>query len=415
MADLDEDERARLAETRLAEARAAERAKSLFLASMSHEIRTPLNAVIGLSQELQNDDLPPAVRQRHLRAINTASRALLDLINDVLDISKLESGRLTFAKDETGLAELVGGCGDIFADLAARRGLSLTVNVPDAAYVARIDPHRVRQVLVNLLGNAVKFTKRGGVTLTCAFAETDAASGTLRFSVADTGIGISEEDQSRVFGMFEQASGLRGTRVANAGTGLGLALCQRLASAMGGTLSLQSELGKGSVFTLTLPRVAYRRQTAAERDAARRAAENEARPLDFKGKVLVVDDVPLNLKVMEVLLARAHVPCVAVGSGEAALAALEREPFAALLTDLWMPDMSGEELARCVRADARFAGLRIAAVTADMDVAHTFDPSCFEAILSKPITLPRLLDFLRGGGGGVGPFSRQTLDWRDWP
>ena len=288
-----EAEKARIAASRLAEVQAAERAKSLFLVSMSHEIRTPLNAVIGLSQELQNDGLSPDVRKSHLRSINEASRALLDLINDVLDISKFESGHLHLAIAETEVSELVRACGDIFMDAATQRKLYLTVKTPGRDLAVKIDARRVRQVLINFLGNAVKFKNEGGITLTATFEEKTADVGCLTFSVADTGIGISETDKPRVFGMFEQASGLRGTRVANAGTGLGLALCQRLASVMGGKIGLRSELGKGSVFTLTLPHVGYRHLTAEELSALQAEAMSVS-SADVKGKVLVVDDVALN-------------------------------------------------------------------------------------------------------------------------
>lgn len=211
-------------------------------------------------------------------------------------------------------------------DAATQRKLYLTVKTPGRDLAVKIDAHRVRQVLINFLGNAVKFTNEGGVTLTATFEEETADIGCLTFSVADTGIGISETDKPRVFGMFEQASGLRGTRVANAGTGLGLALCQRLASVMGGKIGLRSELGKGSVFTLTLPHVGYRHLTAEELSALQAEAMSVS-SADVKGKVLVVDDVALNLKVMSVMLSRAHIPFVAVGSAAEAIAALEREPF----------------------------------------------------------------------------------------
>lgn len=390
-----ERQKEEIAASRLAEAQEAERAKSLFLASMSHEIRTPLNAVIGLSQELQNDDLSVAERKEHLRSISTASRALLDLINDVLDISKLESGHFELVEAETGAASHTRACGSIFTDVAARRGLSFEVSVPADDLVVRIDPHRVRQILLNLIGNAVKFTKQGGVTLVCDFRPKDDRRGELSFTVKDTGIGISRDDQSRVFGMFEQASGLRGTRVANSGTGLGLALCQRLAKVMGGEIRLVSELGKGSAFTLVLPDVGYRRRTAIEIAAAQEAALSRKPSVNLKGKVLIVDDVPLNLRVLGIMLKRAGVDFVSAGDVSSALKILELDrDVSVVLTDLWMPDMSGEAFAKCLRSDPRFASLRIAAVTADADAVGSFDTTCFDAILSKPVTTTSLLAFL---------------------
>lgn len=381
--------------SRLAEAEASAKAKSLFLASMSHEIRTPLNAIIGLSQELQNDDISEQDRQAHLNSISTASRALLDLINDVLDISKLEAGHMALSAADTGLADLTRSCGSIFTDAAARRGLSFSVNAPSEAIVVKIDPHRVRQVLLNLLGNAIKFTQQGGVSLSCDFRATDTEVGRLRFEVTDTGVGISELDQSRIFGMFEQASGLRGTRVANSGTGLGLALCKRLAVAMKGDIDVVSELGKGSSFSLVLPNVPYRLRTDAELAEAKAHQEPTIITTPPKGKILVVDDVPLNLKVVSLMLKRAGIEYVTADCAVAALKVLEHEKVSAILTDLWMPDMSGEALAKHVRADPRFKDIAIAAVTADVDSDSTFDMTSFDAILAKPVTVSSLLDFLR--------------------
>ncbi len=391
-----EKQKDELQASRLAKAEANAQAKSLFLASMSHEIRTPLNAIIGLSQELQNDDISDSDRHTHLRSISLASQALLDLINDVLDISKLESGHIVLTKTEVGLSDLTRTCGAIFSDAAARRGLTFFVGSSSDELAVQVDHHRVRQILLNLLGNAIKFTRTGGVTLTSDFVSTDASVGRLRFTVTDTGCGIAPEDRERIFGMFEQASGLRGTRVANSGTGLGLALCKRLALAMSGDIVVESELGKGSSFTLILTNVPYRVRTEAE-IAERAAAEKivDTSIPKFDGKILIVDDVQLNLKVVGLMLKRAGIPYVTADGAVNALKVLEKDNVAVMLTDLWMPDMSGEALAKHVRADPRFRHIPIAALTADVDSSNTFDLTSFDAILPKPVTQDVILGLLR--------------------
>ncbi|MBS1369573.1 MAG: transporter substrate-binding domain-containing protein [Lentisphaeria bacterium] len=365
----------------VAQAQAADRAKSFFLASMSHEIRTPLNAVIGFSELLKDGALPAAVQQDYLAAISSAGNALLALINDVLDLSKLEADQMVFSPVETDFAALVHEVESIFRQKSGERGLYLRDSMPPELPRIDLDTLRVRQILFNLVGNAVKFTEKGGIDIIVEFCRETADTGTLIFRVADTGIGISEADRKLLFQPFVQSAALRGTHAANNGTGLGLVIVDRMLRKMNGSIELASEPGRGSVFTVTIRDLRYR---AAGPAAAREAAgETEVASVS----VLLADDVQMNLKVMAAMLHRLGIEAVTVDNGFDALAVLERRTFDFLFTDLWMPGMSGEELARRVRESGRCPEMRIIAVTADVENRENFDMTLFDGVLSKPVTV----------------------------
>ncbi|MFP5381103.1 MAG: sensor histidine kinase [Gammaproteobacteria bacterium] len=251
------------AEAALAEAKhaaeSADRVKSAFLATMSHELRTPLNSIIGFTgivlQELAGPLNPEQKKQ--LGMVQDSSRHLLALINDVLDISKIEAGELRVAAQAFDLAESIRRVTGIARPLAEAKGLALTVDVGDALGEIVGDARRVEQILLNLLGNAVKFTERGTVTLSARQIENHAseagtpATATLRLRVADTGIGIRPEDMAQLFQPFRQVDSTLSR--SHEGTGLGLAICRRLAALMGGRIEAESRFGEGSTFTLTLP------------------------------------------------------------------------------------------------------------------------------------------------------------------
>ena len=244
-----------------------------------------------------------------------------------------------------------------------------------------LDTLRVRQILFNLVGNAVKFTEKGGIDIIVEFCRETADTGTLIFRVADTGIGISEADRKLLFQPFVQSAALRGTHAANNGTGLGLVIVDRMLRKMNGSIELASEPGRGSVFTVTIRDLRYR---AAGPAAAREAAgETEVASVS----VLLADDVQMNLKVMAAMRHRLGIEAVTVDNGFDALAVLERRTFDFLFTDLWMPGMSGEELARRVRESGRCPEMRIIAVTADVENRENFDMTLFDGVLSKPVTV----------------------------
>jgi len=382
----------------LEDAKAAEKAKSLFLASMSHEIRTPLNAIIGLVDELRHKDIPEETHDEYIRSVASASRALLALINDVLDVSKLEAGQMHMTPVETDLVVLLAECESIFAESCRGKGLEYKCIVSPDLPVLLVDQTRVRQILFNLIGNAVKFTPRGSIEVCGLFERQTHETGTLQLEITDTGVGISPEDQKHVFGMFEQASRMRGTAVQNKGTGLGLCLCKRLAECMNGEIELESELGKGSTFRVILNDVRYVEHDKAS-DVVKHRKDQTIRIniVSLNTKVLIVDDVPMNLKVLGIILKRMNVPFVAAGSAKEALEVLERETgvITHVLTDIWMPETNGEGLARAIRANPAWKDIRIAAQTADVEAQDNFDASVFDRILSKPLTPEKVQAFLR--------------------
>lgn len=395
------------------QAQAADRAKSYFLASMSHEIRTPLNSVIGFSELLRDTDLPPARQRDYLNSIASAGTALLALINDVLDLSKLEAGQMVFTPAEVDFVALVHEVGDLFLQQCQSKGLSfrydMTADIPNVF----VDKLRIRQILFNIIGNATKFTESGGITVRVRFSPdrwkdgvpVHEHVGVLTFSVVDTGCGIPKDDQKALFEPFVQAKSMRGTRAANNGTGLGLAIVSRMLTRMNGEINLTSDVGKGSDFTCTLRDVQYVNRTV-KAEAVQPNADAFIVPASGL-RALLVDDVPMNIKVLAAQMARLGIQTETVSSGAAALALLKEKSFDAIFTDLWMPGMNGAELAAVVRQNKKFAKLPIAAVTADAESRNDFDMRVFTQILVKPITVEKIKAFFalllakRSLGGGL--------------
>ena len=341
----------------LTEAENANKAKSLFLATMSHELRTPLNAVIGFSELLQNNEVSHEELMDYLHSINVAGNTLLTLINDILDLSKIEAEQMKIVPEPTDLRLLAGEFQAIFKQKVEEKGLFLKIECPQELPVVKIDSLRVRQILLNLIGNAVKYTRNGGITVTFGFLKKDGCEGTLRTRVADTGIGILSDAQKEIFNPFIQQDAVRDSRIYK-GTGLGLAISQRLAERMGGRILLRSELGKGSVFTLELEHVPYIGNA--------------------------------NLKVLSAMFRKLHIKADTVSSGGEVLEYLKTNIPDILLTDLWMPGMNGENLAREIRANPAYSKMKIFAVTADTDNQANFNMELFDGILLKPVTLEKL-------------------------
>lgn len=371
----------------LTEAENANKAKSLFLATMSHELRTPLNAVIGFSELLRNNEVTHEELMDYLHSINVAGNTLLTLINDILDLSKIEAEQMKIVPEPTDLRLLAGEFQAIFKQKVEEKHLALTIECPQELPVVKIDSLRVRQILLNLIGNAVKYTQHGGITVTFGFLKKDGCEGTLHTRVADTGIGILNEAQKEIFNPFIQQDAVRDSRIYK-GTGLGLAISQRLAERMGGRILLQSELGRGSVFTLELEHVPYI-GTAAGRFSGK---QEPFLPVEApQWRVLLADDIALNLKVLSAMFRKLHIRADTVSSGREVLEYLKTNiPPDILLTDLWMPGMNGEDLARAIRANPAFSGMKIFAVTADTDNQANFNMELFDGILLKPVTLEKL-------------------------
>jgi nitrogen-specific signal transduction histidine kinase len=370
-------------------AESAAKAKSLFLATMSHEIRTPLNAILGFSQLLQDESLPPTEAGEYLRSIHYAGNALLSLINDILDLSKLDADQMIIQPEPTNLRELMFELEAVFTAKAKSQGIELITTVPDALPVLNLDERRLRQVLLNIIGNAVKFTKQGSVSVSLAFFKLNEKRGAVTIRVADTGCGISKESLTKIFEPFVQdKTSYRGIRTEN-GTGLGLSIAKRLIDCMKGSLTVESTVGKGSVFSILLPEI----EICADAELKQDEQTGEGKP-NTSTKILVVDDVPLNVKVLCAMLRKMGFDPVSASSGAKALELMKATKPDVALLDLWMPEMNGMELATAIRANPDWTGIRIYAVTADTENTTNFDMSLFDGIVMKPVTQESLLKVL---------------------
>jgi signal transduction histidine kinase/CheY-like chemotaxis protein len=324
--------------SRLAE-REANQAKSAFLANMSHEIRTPMNGIIGCTDILL-DMSPSPDQRRYLDMLRDAEELLLGIINDILDFSKLETTHVRLQSVPVELASAMEGAVALLRSQAVEKGLTITSAI-DPALPAWVmgDPARVRQILLNLLGNAVKFTQKGGVALAVERLAADGPA-RIRFSVSDTGIGIPEERRHLLFRDFSQVH----ESTAYGGTGLGLAICKRLAEAMGGEIGVESEAGRGSRFWFTLPLAEPEtRSSPAPAEIATPAGQVSAR-------VLVAEDVEVNQIIIERMLTRAGHHVTLVPDGAAAVAAVQSRPFDMVLMDMRMPVMDGVAATEAIRA-----------------------------------------------------------------
>ena len=337
-------------ETELVEARrraeAAAAAKSDFLANMTHELRTPLNAIIGFSGVLAGSPRLTGEDGRHAGLILEASNALLELVNSVLDYSKLEAGAAQLearAFDPAGPARAMAG---LMAEQAGAKGLDLTVTTQGAIAPLVGDPTRIRQVLLNFLSNAIKFTAAGGVTVTVRQDPAGEDRDRLRIAVADTGIGVTSEQVEHLFDRFTQADASVSRQYG--GTGLGLAICKRTVELMGGTLGCDSAPGRGATFwfELVLPRAAALPEEAAAQDQLAAAPQGPEAPM----RLLLVEDVAVNRELIATLLAPFEVEIEACENGALAVEAMARGGFDLVLMDVQMPVMDGLTATRAIRA-----------------------------------------------------------------
>jgi signal transduction histidine kinase/ActR/RegA family two-component response regulator len=323
-------------------AEAANVAKSQFLANMSHEIRTPLNGVIGLSQALSKTELTPDQREM-LDLMQASGRTLQTLLSDILDLARVESGKLELTEDAFDLEVAVREAAQLYAENARDKHLGFHVDIDvDEGLWVRGDVVRLKQVLTNLISNAVKFTSQGFVGLTVHRGPDVNGGATLRFTVEDTGIGFDAATRERLFSRFEQADG--GITRKFGGSGLGLSICRQLAEMMGGDLDCESEPGGGSAFMLTIPMIVCDRPAQSEPKAA--TAPDEWRD---RVRVLVADDHPTNRRVIELILGQALADIFTVENGAEAVEAFRTQDFDLVLMDMQMPVMDGLTATREIR------------------------------------------------------------------
>ncbi len=378
-----------LAEDARAQAEAADRAKSTFLAAMSHEIRTPMNGVLGMMEVLERSRLDPA-QSRSVAVMRESAQALLSIIDDVLDFSKIDAGRMDVERLPFSLCELVDGTVETMRPQAVRKDLALFVD-PSAGGPDRVagDPMRVRQILFNLVGNAIKFTDRGFVRVSTASRAEVGGAVLVSIAVSDSGIGMDEATRVRLFQPFTQADSSTTRRFG--GTGLGLSISRRLAQLMGGDVTVRSAPGEGSSFVVTL--------RLAEADPAQAVTTRHvlavSAPRRDVARILVVDDHPVNREVICRQLELLGLAAEVAEDGAAALALWREAPHALVLLDLHMPVLDGFGLAAAIRSDEAVRGMpRTGLIAVTADALKGEDARCYaasmDAFLAKPVSVDAL-------------------------
>ncbi len=367
-------------------AAAASHAKSEFLATMSHEIRTPMNGIIGMLRIVRDTPLSQLQRDQ-IETASTSADTLLELLNDVLDFSKIEAGRLEMEHIAFSITAVTRSVTDLLRPRAQGKGLEFVIELdPNLPVGVMGDPTRLRQVLFNLLGNAIKFTEKGRVVMRIASEAAEANSATLHFSVIDSGIGIDAATQQRIFSPFTQADSSMSRRFG--GTGLGLAISQKLVEGMGSRLEVRSEAGQGSIFEFS---VRFPRAAAATSPGNAGAEPRYTAP-KLHGRVLVVEDDRVNQRVIGHFLKQMGLQTGLAEDGLAAVELALNEPWDAILMDCHLPGVDGLEATRRIRARHPNASLPILALTAN--VSKEDRAACLAAGMNEFLTKPVRVELL---------------------
>jgi signal transduction histidine kinase/CheY-like chemotaxis protein len=369
------------------EAESANLAKSIFLANMSHEIRTPLNAIIGFSSLMEHENFNPRV-SRYIKSIHTAGNSLLSLINDILDLSKIDANKLELSYGPVDLVHLCEELSLIFGERAKEKGLMLSLSLPEEVPVVNLDENRIRQVLLNVVGNAVKFTESGSISIALLMEKIREEQYILSFIVKDTGIGIPKEYMDKIFRAFEQQDPSLMRRYG--GTGLGLSISRKIIKKMGGAIEVESEQGKGTVFTIKIPARECRNRLVLED-----APHIDNLPVFSPLNVLVVDDIENNRLVLADMLEKMGLEVIMVESPYEAIRMINICIPDLIFTDIRMPGMNGEELLMQIKKMTEGRDIPVIALTAHVNRNDETGIEGFNDIIIKPIRIEDIIPVLR--------------------
>ena len=363
----------------------SEKVRSYFFSSVSHDIRTPLNAIIGFSELLEAGGVSSTEARQYLKMIVSSGKTLLQLVNDVLDLSKMDLGKMQFSLEPVNVGEIVDEMVPMFEPKAKAKNQTIIAEVPDRRRFM-VDTHRFRQLLFNFIGNSVKYA--GPCTIR---VKVEYADGVMTTTVADDGKGVSAEKAKLLMQPFVQADIKNRTE----GSGLGLAICKKIVELAHGTVSIETAPGKGFKIQTKAPvDVAPDDEGGTGKETASAAAPQAA---ELPRRVLVVDDSPVNRTVLKAMLKKLGIKDFELAeNGKAALDLLEKDQsFDLVLSDMWMPVMDGPELIRRIRADERLAHLKVCSITADVEARATYQEQGFDSLILKPVTIEKLVEMMR--------------------